>query len=124
MKPDRDDGAMLVLLAQWSTLMGLRLEDLQALRVGRAGTIPVPRAGIEPEQALAVCEYFDAIGVLHSHGLVNEDLLFDWMRVSHIWDGVKEYVVAQRQTRAAPQLWAHFEALAVAHKRLTREYST
>jgi hypothetical protein len=122
MKPDKQDVAILLLLAQWSALLGL------SHSLGRIRPVPAACNGnsraILPDEALAICEYFELVGMLHGHGLLNDELLFEWVRVSPAWDGVKEYVAEQRHARGTPRLWANFEALAIVQKRMTREYST
>ena len=73
---------------------------------------------------MLVCDYFETLGALHKHGLVNEELLFDWLPISRIWDRIKGYALGQRRGTGEQGLWTNFEALATAHKRATGEYST
>jgi hypothetical protein len=61
---------------------------------------------------------------LHLHGLVNEDLLFDWMDAAAVWDRLKTYVPARRRAARIPSLWVGFEALATTQKRKRGDYST
>ncbi|GAC1407204.1 MAG: hypothetical protein NVSMB52_20550 [Chloroflexota bacterium] len=71
-----------------------------------------------------ICAFFETVGTLYKHGLINEELIFDWLAVGSVWDRLKCYVLGRRIELDVPALWANFEALAIAHKRSTREYST
>jgi hypothetical protein len=52
------------------------------------------------------------IGTLWKHGLINEELLFDWLYVGGMWERLKPILVAMRET--SPQLWENFESMAEA----------
>jgi hypothetical protein len=60
----------------------------------------------------AVATWHETIGTLWKHGLINEELLFDWLYVTGMWERLKPLLVAQR--RNTPQLWENFEAMAEA----------
>jgi hypothetical protein len=123
LKPDRHDAALLIMLAQWSMLLGLPISQVPTAS-HPSDEECLLHFGAGSYEAHAVCDYLDTVGLLYAHGLLNEDLLFEWLSVSFIWDETKDYVAEQRRERHRPNLWAHFEALAVAHKRLNREYAT
>ncbi|MBV9282577.1 MAG: hypothetical protein JOZ41_21070 [Chloroflexi bacterium] len=82
-----------------------------------------PPGSDEDRMAARICGYFEAVGMLYKHGLIRDEVLFDWLEVAPTWDRIKGYALGRRR-RGEPDLWANFEDLAVAHKRLTREYST
>src|SRR5215211_4235847 len=67
--------------------------------------------------ATAVLTYMETIGALWKHGLLHEDLLFDWLWVTGIWERVKGLALAQRQEFGASHLWEHVEAMALAQER-------
>jgi hypothetical protein len=128
-RPGYDDARLLVHLAEWHTAAGLPgalrwlwSADFDTDYVTFAKRYPPGTHG--DCLAALVCDYFETVGALHKHGLVNEDLLFDWLPVSRIWDRIKEYALGQRKSADGSALWSNFEALAAAHKRLTGEYST
>jgi hypothetical protein len=62
-----------------------------------------------------ICGYFETLGTLYKHGLFNEDLLFDWMAVSMVWDRVKGIALGIRQETGNPRMYENFEALAKAN---------
>lgn len=128
-RPTYQDATVLLQLAQWQmtrdmlAALGWLWSD-QFLPDYTAFVRAYPPGSDEDHSAALICGYFDAIGALYKHGLVNEDLLFDWLAVGPIWDALKGYVYGRRQDAGHLALWANFEALATAHKRITQEYST
>ena len=59
----------------------------------------------------------ETIGALWKHGLLHEDLLFDWLWVSGVWERVKGLALAQRQEFGEARLWELIEAMAQAQER-------
>ncbi|GAC1325323.1 MAG: hypothetical protein NVS2B16_30880 [Chloroflexota bacterium] len=125
----QSDGAILVLLAQWQTsgdlpraLSWLRSEEFPEDYGSFRQRYPPGSEG--DRLAAIVCSYLEAIGALYKHGLFHEDLLFDWLAVAPVWDRIRVYVIGQRKETTNRSLWSNFEALATAHKRKLREYST
>jgi hypothetical protein len=66
---------------------------------------------------LALAGFHETVGTLWKHGLINEDLLFDWLGVSLVWDRIKELAVGQREQLKTPAIWENFEAMAEAQAR-------
>jgi hypothetical protein len=129
LRPGYEDARLLVQLAEWHSAAGLpgalRWIWSDEFIADYSGFVERHPPGSEGDRLAAlVCDYFETVGALHKHGLLNEDLLFDWLPVSHIWDRVKEYALGQRRAAGGAIIWGNFEALASAHKRLTGEYST
>lgn len=128
-KPTYQDATLLVHLAQWQTASDLpgALCWLWSDRFvpefdGFARRYPPDSEG--DHRAATICGYFEAVGALYKHGLINGDLLFDWLEVAPVWDRIRGYVLGRRKESGGAPLWVNFEALATAHKRQTREYST
>jgi hypothetical protein len=59
-----------------------------------------------------VCGFFETVGTLHKHGLVNEELLFDWLVVSLVWERVEGWARARRERSGEPRLFENFEKMA------------
>jgi hypothetical protein len=59
-----------------------------------------------------VATYYETVGTLWKHGLVNEELLFDWLYVAGMWERLGPILVEMR--KSTPQLWENFEAMAEA----------
>lgn len=71
-----------------------------------------PPGSDEFRKLVGLCAWFETTGTLYKHGLVNADLLFDWLAVAPIWDRVKGFAVGMRKARGVPRLWENFEAMA------------
>jgi len=64
------------------------------------------------EQAMAIVQHFESLGVLWKHGLVEEDLAFDWAPVESIWERIEGFVRGVREELKAPMFGAHLEMMA------------
>jgi hypothetical protein len=74
-----------------------------------------PRGSEGYLKAMKVCGYFETLGTLYKHGLLNEDLLFDWLAVSMVWDRIKGFALGVRREAGEPRLHENFEAMAKAN---------
>jgi hypothetical protein len=63
-----------------------------------------------------VLNWYETIGTLHKHGLLNEDLLFDWLAVDMTWDRMKSHALGWRAESGNSHLYENFEAMANAQK--------
>jgi hypothetical protein len=105
---DREDAALLVQLAQWGSTMGLE-EAQQAVWAD----------GFDPETASAddvlvsrVLVWGETIGTLTKNGILDTDLVLDWLWVSGIWSRVGPAAIKLRTKHGVPELYGNFEALA------------
>jgi hypothetical protein len=57
--------------------------------------------------------WHETVATLWKRGLVNEELLFDWLWVAGVWERL-ESILLEMRGRGAPQLWENFEAMAKA----------
>ncbi len=118
-KPTYKDAALMLQLAQWASASGLNqasnwmwsdefIPDYAQFRekypLGSEGTL----------KASEICGYFETLGTLWKHGLLNEDLLFDWIAVSMVWNRIKDYALGVREQSGNPRLYENFQALAEA----------
>jgi hypothetical protein len=71
-----------------------------------------PRAGEESSKIRAILNWYETIGTLYKHGLLNEELLFDWLAISHVWDRMKSHALAWREESGEPRMYENFEAMA------------
>jgi hypothetical protein len=119
-KPTYQDASLMLQLAQWGAVSGLSeatnwlwsdqfipdyTEFVRKYPLGSEGTLI----------AAKVCGYFETLATLWKHGLLNEELVFDWLAVSMIWDRIKSYAIGVRQAAGNPRLYENFEALAKAN---------
>jgi len=75
-----------------------------------------PPGSRESQYVNSVATWYETVGTLWKHDLLNEELLFDWLYVTGIWERLKPILVQMR--RSTPQLWENFEALAEAQSRV------
>ena len=99
---------MLVQLAQWGATMGLE-EAMQAVLAD----------GFDPETASAddvlvgrVLNWGETIGTLTKNGLIDTDLVLDWLWVAGVWSKVGPAALRLRAKHGVPELYENFEALA------------
>ena len=71
-----------------------------------------PGASEELSSVRAILNWYETIGTLFKHGLLNEDLLFDWLAVYAVWNRVKSHALAWREETGEPRMYENFEAMA------------
>ena len=63
-----------------------------------------------------IINWYESIGALYKHGLLNEDLLFDWLAIDAVWDRVKSHALAIREESGNVHMYENFEAMANAQQ--------
>jgi hypothetical protein len=127
--PTPQDAQLVVQLAQLAAVQGLD-KAVAWLFAHKMPTEPAafgeryPRGSKGHRHATAVLNYFETIGALWKHGLLNEDLLFDWLWVSGVWERVKGLALAQRKEYGEAHLWELVEAMALAQERRDQAHGT
>jgi hypothetical protein len=61
-----------------------------------------------------VSAWYETVGTLWKRGLLNEELVFDWLYVAGIWNRLKPILLAMREESKTDRLWENFEAMAEA----------
>lgn len=61
---------------------------------------------------MAVLKWHETIGTLVKQGLLNRELVLDWLWVSGTWELCRSIALGQRAETGVPQMWENFEALA------------
>jgi hypothetical protein len=109
-KPSREDAEIILKLAELSALMntqaGAELIWLPDFDAGK-----YPPGTHEHTGILQLMRWMETIGTLYRNGLVNEDLLFDWLGITGTWDKVKPIALAIRE-HTVPSMWENFEYMA------------
>src|SRR4051812_25640222 len=102
----------MVELAQWGSMAGI--DD--AAR-------DVMSDGFDPEQADAqdasvskVLMFGETIGTLVKNGLLDRQLVYDWLWVEGSWAKVAPAARRAREKAGVPQLYENYEALAAGQK--------
>ncbi len=73
-----------------------------------------PRGSHEFTLARRACAFYETLGTLWKHGLFHEDLLFDWLSISYMWNRLKGFALGLRSEVGSEALYEHFEAMAMA----------
>jgi hypothetical protein len=105
---DRQDGALLVQLAQWGTSLGLQA----ATRTIFADDFDPESASHSDEAVGIVLAFGETVGTLTKNGLIDTGLVLDWLWVSGMWDRVGPAALRTREKSGVPQLYENMEALA------------
>ena len=105
---DQQDGAMLVQLAQWGSTMGLE----EAMQAVWADDFDPETASADDLLVSRILNWGETIGTLTKNGLIDTDLVLDWLWVSGVWARVGPAAVKARDKHGVPALYENFEALA------------
>jgi len=105
---DRQDGAMIVQLAQWGSAMGLE----EAMNAMWADDFDPEAASADDILVSRLLNWGETIGTLTKNGLLDTDLVLDWLWVAGLWARVGPAARKQRDKHGVPQLYENFEALA------------
>lgn len=120
-KPTYQDATLMLQLAQWRTASGVQ-EALNWMWSDQfvpdyAEFVKKYAPGSEGfANALNICGWFETVGTLYKHGLLNEELLFDWVVVRPVWDRIKGFALGIREYAGEPRMYENFEALAKADR--------
>jgi hypothetical protein len=120
-KPTYEDAALIVQLAQWGSASGVD-EAKNWLRSDQF--TPDPKEFVEKyppgsegqAHVAKVGAWFETVGTLYKHGLLNEELLFDWLAVDFVWERVKALALWAREQTGDEAMFENFEAMAKAQK--------
>ena len=118
-KPTYQDATLMLQLAQW---MAISETDEAANWMWSDDFIPdfkgfsekYPPGSEGAVKAGKVLGWYETLGTLYKHGLFNEELLFDWLAVSLVWDRIKGYALGLREQVGEPRMYENFEAMAKA----------
>ncbi len=111
------EATLLLQIAQWGATAGYgaarswvgsdeHITDYDAFRA------KYPNGSEGARHVALVCSYFETLGALWKHGMINENLIFDWTAVALTWDRVGSWALGTRQRVGQPRLFENFEALA------------
>ena len=100
---------MLVQLAQWGSTMGL--ED--AMHAVWADDFDPEAASADDVLVSRLLNWGETIGTLTKNGLLDTDLVLDWLWVAGVWTRVGPAARKARGKHGVPELYENFEALAV-----------
>jgi hypothetical protein len=105
---DRQDGTMIVQLAQWGSALGLE----EAMHAIWSDDFDPETASTDDVLVSRLLNWGETIGTLTKNGLLDTDLVLDWLWVAGAWARVGPAAVKQREKSGVPALYENFEALA------------
>jgi hypothetical protein len=105
---DREDAALLVQLAQWGSTMGIE----EAQHAVWADGFDPQAASVEDILVSRILNWGETIATLTKNGLLDPDLVLDWLWIAGLWSRVGPAAVKLRQKQGVPELYENFEALA------------
>jgi Domain of unknown function (DUF4760) len=71
-----------------------------------------PFGSPEARHLNAIASFNETVATLTKRGLLDEELVLDWLAVHVVWERLKEILLDQREQSGEPRLWENFEALA------------
>ena len=98
----------MVQLAQWGTAMGLE----EAAKAIWADDFDPEAASADDEPVARTLMWGETIGTLTKQGLLDVDLVLDWLWVSGMWSRVGPAALKLREKHNSPAIYENFEALA------------
>jgi hypothetical protein len=75
-------------------------------------TFPQGSNSTEERNVHRALGHFETIGTLYRNNLINEDLLFDWLAIDHLFARVKGFVLGVRKEIGQPRMFENFEYMA------------
>jgi hypothetical protein len=60
----------------------------------------------------SVFAFYEMVGTLYKHKLINKELLYDMFSIRGLWERVSSVCRGDREKYNVPQLWENFELLA------------
>jgi len=108
MPGSHNDAMLVVELAKWGSMMGLG--DASRAVFGDEFDPDTAAASDEPVQTILI--FNETVGTLVKNGLLNRDLVLDWLWVAGAWGRVGPAALRMREQTGVPQMFENFEALA------------
>ena len=118
-KPTHEDAMLMLQMAQLGAVSGMR----DATRFLWSDAFEqdydefvskYPRGSQEYSYVSQICGWYETLGTFYKHKLFNEELLFDWLLVSGVWNRIKGFALGLREEMGEPKLYENFEAMAKA----------
>jgi hypothetical protein len=107
-----EDALLIVELSKLATMSGLE----EAARVLWADDFDPDTADVGDPPVQKTLYFFETVGTLVKNGLLNRDLVYDWVWVSGAWSKVAPAAERMREKAATPELFENFESLAAGQR--------
>jgi hypothetical protein len=103
-----DDAMLIVELSKFGAIIGV---PEAARRIFAEDFDPQTASATEPPVSTLI-GYFETIATLVKNGLLNGELVRDWIYVAGVWEHVGPAAIRMRTATGAAILYENFEALA------------
>ncbi len=120
-RPNHEDATLVVQLAQWWSASGgaaakgwLWSDEFTPDYAEFTRKFPAGSEGYA--NATTILDWYETVGTLYKHGLLNKELLFDWLAVDLDWDRIKGIALGWRAESGVTGMYENFEAMAKAQK--------
>jgi hypothetical protein len=107
--PTHEDAELMIQIAQWGTSLGT---DEAIARVFAEDFDPATADAMADDAVRKLLIFGESIGTLTKHGLLNTQLVHDWIWIDGLWSRLSPAALAMRESQGEPRLWENFEALA------------
>ena len=111
----REDATLIVELAKW----GAMIDFGDASRAIWADEFDPDTAEMTDPAVQTLLTFFETVATLVKNGLLDRDLVYDWVWAAGVWDRVGPAVARARERTGVPQLFENFEALAAGQQQPT-----
>jgi hypothetical protein len=108
MAGSHEDAMLIVELAKW----GAAIELGAAAGAIWADDFDPETAEMTDPPIQTLLTFYETIGTLVKNGLLDRDLVYDWLWAAGVWNQVGPAAVRAREQAGVPQLFENFEALA------------
>jgi hypothetical protein len=103
-----DDAILIVELSKWAALSDLP----DAARAIFADDFDPETAEVSDPSVGKVLAFNETVATLVKNGLLNRELVYDWLWVAGLWERVGPAAKRVRETAGVPYLYENFETLA------------
>jgi hypothetical protein len=103
-----EDAIVMIELSKWGTMLGLD----EAMSSIWADDFDPETAEARDASIRKILAFEETLATLVKNGLLDRDLVYDWIWVRGIWDRVGPAALRAREEAGIPQLYENFEALA------------
>jgi hypothetical protein len=108
MAGSHDDAMLLVELAKWGSMINLG----EATRTIFSDDFDPDAASVSDPAVQSVVIFNETVGTLVKNGLLDRELVLDWLWVRGMWERVGPAALRSREKSGTEQMWENFEALA------------
>ena len=112
MPATHDDAVLMIELAKWGSMLGL---DEASSEIS-ADDFDPNAAELSDASVGKMLNYYETIGTLVKNGLIDRDLVYDWLSVEGSWARVGPAAKRARHEVGDPELYENFEALAAGQR--------